>query len=76
MAFALGVGVAIFSGPSVASADAGDTEAAAPQSGRSGATASASESRAASATRTGGEAAVMGPQIFLNQPQIGVACEG
>ncbi len=53
LAFALGVGVAIFSGPSVASADAGDTEAAAPQSGRSGATASASESRAASATRGG-----------------------
>lgn len=53
LAFALGVGVAIFSGPSVASADAGDTEPAAPQSGRAGASASASESKATSANRGG-----------------------
>lgn len=53
LAFALGVGVAIFSGPSVASADAGDTEPAAPQSGRAGASASASESKATTANRGG-----------------------
>lgn len=54
LAFALGVGVAIFSGPGVATADTGgDAESAAPQSARSGATASASESTATGSSRGG-----------------------
>lgn len=52
LAFALGVGVAIFSGTGAASADTADAESAAPQSGRSGAAASA-ESKATSAARGG-----------------------
>ena len=54
LAFALGVGVAILSGPGVASADTGgDADSAAPQSGRSGAAASSSESKSSTASRGG-----------------------